>query len=259
MKPRGFTLIELLVVIAIIALLMSILMPALNKAKQLAKSAIGMSKLWEWGQVMHMYTEDNENLFMTDLGHGSTSLLGRPELKEYYQDDELLLCPMAVKTYEQGARNPFAAWQDDDTDDPIGNPPCSYGINTWILSNASANYQTDDRMWKTPLVKGAYRIPMVQDCAGFQNASPWPHDEPPEYDGQFISGTSENEMRYVCLNRHSEKINCVYMDYHVRSVDLKQLWTLKWNRKFDTAGPWTRAGGVQPEDWPEWMRHMKDY
>jgi hypothetical protein len=24
-------------------------------------------------------------------------------------------------------------------------------------------------------------------------------------------------------------------------------------------GPWTKAGGVQPDDWPEWMRGFKDY
>jgi len=250
---------ELLVVIAIIALLISILMPALDKAKNQAKSVVCMSKLWEWGQVMQMYTENNNNLFMPDLGYGSTSCLGRPELKKYYQLDELLLCPMAVKTYDEGAWNPFAAWQDNNSGDPLGNPPCSYGINTWILSNASAQYQTDDRMWKTSIVRGAYRIPMVLDCAGFQNASPWPNDTPADSERVFISGTSKNEMRYVCLNRHNEQVNCVFMDYHIRGVDLKELWTLKWNRKFDTAGPWTRAGGVQPDDWPEWMRHMKDY
>jgi hypothetical protein len=45
----------------------------------------------------------------------------------------------------------------------------------------------------------------------------------------------------------------------VRKVGLKELWTLKWHRTFDTANAWTGAGGVQPGDWPEWMRSFKDY
>jgi hypothetical protein len=45
----------------------------------------------------------------------------------------------------------------------------------------------------------------------------------------------------------------------VRPVGLKELWTLRWSPDFDTAGRWTLAGGVKPEDWPQWMRGFKDY
>jgi len=45
----------------------------------------------------------------------------------------------------------------------------------------------------------------------------------------------------------------------VRKVGLKELWTLQWHRAFNVAGPWTKAGGVLPENWPEWMRTFKDY
>ena len=51
----------------------------------------------------------------------------------------------------------------------------------------------------------------------------------------------------------------LFMDWSVRKVGLKELWTLKWSRDFDTAGPWTLAGGVKPEDWPAWMQRFKDY
>jgi hypothetical protein len=49
------------------------------------------------------------------------------------------------------------------------------------------------------------------------------------------------------------------MDWSVRKVELKELWTLKGHRKFDTVGPWTKAGGAQPGDRPQWMRKFKDY
>jgi hypothetical protein len=49
------------------------------------------------------------------------------------------------------------------------------------------------------------------------------------------------------------------MDWSIRKMGLKQVYTFKWNREFDTAGIWTAAGGVQPDDWPQWMRKFKNY
>lgn len=60
---RGFTLIELLVVIAVIALLLSILMPALNKAKDLAMGAACKGNLKNYTFAMAMYLDDNEGNF----------------------------------------------------------------------------------------------------------------------------------------------------------------------------------------------------
>ena len=58
-KPvRGFTLVELLVVISIIALLLSILMPSLRKAREQAKKVICMSNLKQQGVASMMYCMD---------------------------------------------------------------------------------------------------------------------------------------------------------------------------------------------------------
>ncbi len=61
------------------------------------------------------------------------------------------------------------------------------------------------------------------------------------------------------MNRHNGYVGGLFLDWSVRKVGLKELWTLKWHDQFDRAGKWTRAGGVQPEDWPKWMRGFKDY
>jgi hypothetical protein len=66
-------------------------------------------------------------------------------------------------------------------------------------------------------------------------------------------------MKMLCLNRHNGFTNGVFVDFSTRTVGLKELWTLKWNRQFEIDSFWTRAGGIQPEDWPEWMRNFKDY
>jgi prepilin-type N-terminal cleavage/methylation domain-containing protein/prepilin-type processing-associated H-X9-DG protein len=238
-SSAGFTLIELLVVIAIIALLMSIIMPTLSKVKGQAKAVMCQSNLHQWAFAMKMYTDDNDGLFMEELG------LSRPNLKPYYKDDQLLLCPAATRSYDEGARSPFAAHYYYDS-------LSSYGHNSWICSQVAASRQTDEKMWKTVNVKGGGFIPMIFDCAGYQNASPWHMDEPPEFVWQFITGTSFNEMRYVCLNRHNEHVNMLFLDFTVRRVGLKELWELKWHRNWNTTNE-------PPPAWPEWMEHMRDY
>jgi len=64
LKEEGFTLIELLVVIAIIAVLMAILMPALNKAREQGQRAVCKSNLKNYTLATYMYTGDNDDRFI---------------------------------------------------------------------------------------------------------------------------------------------------------------------------------------------------
>ena len=61
-KTKGFTLIELLVVIAIIALLLSILTPALNSVKERAKRILCKNRLRQWAIAVFSYNSSNNNL-----------------------------------------------------------------------------------------------------------------------------------------------------------------------------------------------------
>ena len=61
-EHKGFTLIELLVVIAIIAVLMGILMPALQRVKKQAKGAVCKNNLRQIGVAANLYAQSYELL-----------------------------------------------------------------------------------------------------------------------------------------------------------------------------------------------------
>ena len=66
-ERNGFTLIELLVVIAIIALLLAILMPALQRVKSQARAITCQGSLHQWTLIWSMFTTDRDGYFHQGL------------------------------------------------------------------------------------------------------------------------------------------------------------------------------------------------
>ena len=110
MRVKGFTLIELLVVIAIIAILAAMLLPALASARETAKRASCMNQLKQHGQALHMYGNDNKDIFPESYnwyvaGARLTADYRPWELPEYtytypmssYIPDKMYFCPGDVE------------------------------------------------------------------------------------------------------------------------------------------------------------------
>lgn len=285
---RAFTLIELLVVISVIALLMALLVPALSRARRQARTVVCQSNLRQWAMTLATYTQAHEGR----LTYSRTGTYGLWLLRGTFIGDSdpnanhrafhgfqtrgIALCPMATRpadrttgsfsmsvtvgnlswrmTGECGSST--GAWQILTPEPPFVG---SYGYNSALFTAFRM-----DRIRGSGLPPGLNifslrehaSIPVMLDATG-----PWPHltkadvGSPPLYEAD---GLGPGLAPFV-MDRHGRATNAIFLDWSVRKVGLKELYTLKWGSDFDRAGPWTKAGGVQPGDWPAWMRECKDY
>jgi len=175
------------------------------------------------------------------------------------------LCPMATKPgppYGQGQWPANAAWYIGDGS--RGGPDetgwgyeigdyGSYGCNRYIYNIPCDNghpRQTNEwhgvdlqrRSWKVTFVKGRANIPVIGDAT-------WVGGSPDQIDSP--SGGGPGDMNMFLIDRHDGGINMLFMDWSVRRVRLKCMWTLKWYRTWDTCNIWTPCGDVMDDGWPE--------
>ncbi len=225
--------------------------------------------------------EENQGRFATDLsGWGGIWLFrgafisgadpnAREDTMHHFNTRGIICCPIAAKpdssgvfsagfgtTHMRGSPgSTFGAWEITDP------PPAfhgSYGFNTYLFSGFSERPTGMGLRRFADLdvfsLKGRANIPTLLDAA-----SMWGTPRALERPSRRDTGGGGPGMGTFCINRHDGYVSGLFLDWSVRKVGLKELWTLQWCRDFDTHGRWTKAGGVQPEDWPEWMRKFRDY
>lgn len=263
-EQRGFTLIELLVVIAIIALLMGILMPALQRVRKQARTVACLTKLKQWAIYFKMYTDDYDGYLMQGYAGVAPSGNNRwvKAMGAYHKwDSDFTCCPNATKSWldEDGFDNQLAgtdlgsttAWGYYQQTGWVKPMKGSYGINGWCNNpdpgHTPHSLPAED-FWRTPNVSGAAYVPLFLAAQRY-NSWPLHTDRAPTFDGEIWN--DDAQMGRYCLNRHNGYVNGIFLDFGARKIGLKELWKLKWHRRFDTNYP--------PPVWPDWLVPFKEY
>ena len=254
-KRNAFTLIELLVVIAIIAMLLAILMPALGRAKDAARTVVCKSNLRQWHLCFTMYLNDNNNHFTPAQSTTSTWYQWMDLMEPYYSTDEIFICPDAKLKPTVTNSATVEIWSD-----PAKSNTCwrlynstidreyygSYGLNYWINTKGSNTSFASDNYFGTDLFRSSSNVPLFSDCAWIGG---YPDDTNTPRPNETDTYRSPGQMNRVLMKRHRDSVNVVFIDGSSEKVKLKELWGLRWHRNFDV----NNAVNSDDYSWPEWV------
>lgn len=250
-KRKGFTLIELLVVISIIALLLAILMPALGKVKEKARSLVCRSNQKQCLLVCAVYASENNDSTVPSwqrlaiLGMGSQQW--STFMVDYYGGVmDMIRCP-AAKFPDGVSENSGPAdtlipgtadkgWYYDNSTLPLREDG-GYGYNCWLESDyGGASTGGANTILKVTSVSMPDNVPVLGDSVWGDAGWVLETDTIPSQDDRQGPKALEwsNYVRRYSLSRHGKASNFGFLDGHVDSVDVDELLNLKWHKTWST-------------------------